>query len=246
VPVFRLTKDLAFPPPALATEDGLLAVGGDFRPERLVLAYAQGIFPWPMRGQPLLWFSPDPRFVLLPERLHVGRSLAKVMRRGAFEVRADTSFDKVVQACATAPRPGQHGTWITQQLRLGYQELHRAGFAHSIEAWEAGELVGGLYGVSLGSAFFGESMFARSADASKVAFATLIGNLLEWGFDLVDCQVRTEHLARFGADDMPRPEFLDRLARAIARATRRAPWTLPLGPAAALDRLEQSRGPAAT
>jgi leucyl/phenylalanyl-tRNA--protein transferase len=237
LPVFLLNETLIFPPPEMATEDGLIAVGGDVSPERLILAYAQGIFPWPVRGMPLLWFSPDPRFVLDPREARIARSLRKRIRRGGYEVRVDTAFAEVIRACATSPRPGQDGTWITSQLQRGYVELYERGFAHSIETWEGGELVGGLYGVSLGSAFFGESMFSRTPDASKVAFVALLGNAVEWGFDLVDCQVYTDHLARFGARDVPREDFLARLRISLARETRLGPWRLDLDPVRALDRL---------
>lgn len=241
MPVFLLNEELLFPPPELATEDGLIAVGGDVSPERLVLAYAQGIFPWPVRGMPLLWFSPDPRFVLWPEEAHVGRSLRKRVRRGTYEVRVDTAFDAVIRGCASSPRPGQDGTWITAELERGFEELHRLGYAHSIEAWRDGELVGGLYGVSLGAAFFGESMFSRAPDASKVAFVTLLGNAVAWGFEFIDCQVYTEHLERFGAMDIPRDVFLRGLHRALESETRQGPWQLELSPQAAVDRLDQLR-----
>ncbi len=238
MPVFLLNEELVFPPPELATEDGLVAVGGDVSPERLVLAYAQGIFPWPVRGMPLLWFSPDPRFVLWPEHAHVSRSLRKRIRRGTYDVRVDTAFPDVVRGCAAAPRPGQDGTWITPELARGYEKLFRLGFAHSVEAWQDGELVGGIYGVSLGAAFFGESMFSRAPDASKVAFVTLLGNAVEWGFQFVDCQVYTDHLARFGAADLSRGEFLLHLRRALEHDTRQGRWRFPLDPDHALERLD--------
>lgn len=225
MPVYRISQKLAFPPPEGASPEGVVAVGGDTRPERLVLAYSQGIFPWPVEGMPLLWFSPDPRFVLDLARLHVPRSLAKRMRAGDYQVRADTAFAEVIDACARADRPGQDGTWITPELRDGFVALHGLGLAHSIEAWREGELVGGLYGVSLGAAFFGESMFAAAPDASKVAFVTLCQKLAAWRFHFVDCQVRTEHLARFGADDWPRPRFLEALRGALAEPTVRGKWT---------------------
>ncbi|MCS6797585.1 MAG: leucyl/phenylalanyl-tRNA--protein transferase [Myxococcota bacterium] len=239
MPVYRLGPELRFPPADAGGPEGLVAIGGDFRPERLILAYASGIFPWPARGAELLWFSPDPRFVLVPERVHVSRSLARTIRRGRFEVRADTAFDRVIAGCATVRRPGQQGTWISTSLRLGFLELHRAGLAHSVEAWSRGRLVGGLYGLSLGRVFFGESMFSLEPDASKVAFVTLVGNLLHWGFSLVDCQVPTEHLARFGAEPWPRPRFLQALGQALAAPTRSGPWTLPLDPLAALRLLSE-------
>lgn len=237
MPVYLLTSELAFPPPEGASREGVVAVGGDFRPERLLLAYSQGIFPWPTEGMPLLWFSPDPRFVLDPRRAHVGRSLRKRMRRGDYEVRADTAFERVIRHCASVPREGQDGTWILEPLIEGYVALHERGFAHSIECWRDGELVGGLYGVSLGRVFFGESMFALEPDASKVAFATLLGNLVAWDFALVDCQVPTEHLERFGAERWGRKRFLTALREALSTEAKRGPWTLSLTPAEALGRL---------
>lgn len=215
-----------FPDPRLADPDGLVAIGGDFRPETLVAAYASGIFPWPHDDLPYAWFSPDPRFVLPPERLHVARSLRKRLRGGDYEVRYDTAFEPVMRACAEAPRPGQPGTWILEEMVEGYVELHRLGLAHSVECWWGDQLAGGLYGVSLGGVFFGESMFHRREDASKIAFVHLVERLQGWGFDLVDCQVRTEHLARFGARDWGRERFLRRLRRSLTRSTRRGPWGL--------------------
>ncbi len=227
--IFRLDQRLLFPPPELAEKSGLLAVGGDLSPERLVLAYGMGIFPWYGEDTPILWHSPDPRMVLLASGIQVGRSLAKTMRRGTYEVRLDTAFPAVVEACAGAPRPGQDGTWITTEMIDAYVELHRRGVAHSAEAWRGGELQGGLYGVSLGGAFFGESMFARAPDASKVAFVTLVRQLEAWGIELVDCQVHTDHLARFGASEWPRPRFLATLAEALRKPTRLGPWRLSGG-----------------
>jgi leucyl/phenylalanyl-tRNA---protein transferase len=227
MPVYRLDQRLVFPPPEEA-EDGLVAVGGDLRPERLLLAYSHGIFPWYGEGLPILWHSPDPRMVLEADRLVVGRSLRKTLRRAPYRVALDTAFEAVVRACAEVPRPGQHGTWITEDMIAAYVELHRLGFAHSAEAWQGDELVGGVYGVSLGGGFFGESMFARRPDASKVAFVTLVEQLRGWDIELVDCQVHTEHLERFGATEWPRPRFLAALAAALARPTRRGRWTLEL------------------
>ena len=223
--IFRLPRRIAFPDPALAEPDGLLAVGGDLSPERLVAAYAAGIFPWYSEGEPILWWSPDPRWVLRPEALHVSRSLQKRLRRGDLEVTCDRAFDDVMGACAL-PREGQRGTWITRDMRKAYGRLHAMGVAHSVETWSAGELVGGLYGVSVGTTFFGESMFARVSDASKVAFARLVAMLKEWGFALVDCQVETEHLASLGATPMPRQAFLAELRESVREPTRRGPWRL--------------------
>jgi leucyl/phenylalanyl-tRNA--protein transferase len=225
--IFRLDDRLVFPRPELAEPSGLLAVGGDLKAERLVLAYALGIFPWYSEGQPILWHSPDPRMVLRSSEIHVGRSLAKEMRRAAYEVRLDTSFPEVIRRCARVPRPGQAGTWITREMISAYVELHERGVAHSAEAFLDGELVGGLYGVSLGAAFFGESMFATAPDASKVAFVTLVQQLARWGIELVDCQVRTDHLARFGATEWRRSRFLAALEEALATPTRVGAWRLP-------------------
>jgi leucyl/phenylalanyl-tRNA--protein transferase len=223
VPIYRLDDRLLFPP-ATDAEEGLLAVGGDLRPERLVLAYSQGIFPWYEQGQPILWHSPDPRMVLLASDLHVPRSLAKTLKRGTYTFTLDTAFEDVIAGCAKAYRPGQRTTWITPAMRKAYLELHRQGLAHSVEAWSEGELAGGLYGVSLGGAFFGESMFARQPDASKAAFATLVAQLVRWDIELIDSQVYTDHLARFGAEEWPRRRYLKALARALEQPTRRGPW----------------------
>lgn len=225
MPIYRLRKELVFPDPALTHESGVLAVGGDLSVERLLLGYASGIFPWFEEDQPILWWSPDPRLVLLPDQLHVPRSLAKMQRRGTYEIRYDTAFTRVIERCARIARPGQEGTWITEDMLDAYVRLHRRGWAHSAEAWRGDELVGGLYGVSIGSAYFGESMFADAPDASKVAFVTLVQRLRGWGCDLVDCQVKTEHLLRFGAVEIPRADYLARLRVSIGRPTRRGPWT---------------------
>lgn len=224
--IFRLDHRLIFPPAELAEDNGVLAVGGDVSEERLILAYSSGIFPWPHEGLPLLWHSPDPRTVLLPRDIHVGRSLEKSIRRGLYEVRFDTAFRQVIRGCSQKERPNQDGTWITEELIEGYVALHRRGLAHSIEAWRGDELVGGLYGISLGGAFFGESMFAEAPDASKVAFATLVRQLDRWGFDFVDCQVHTEHLERFGAIEWSRRRFLAALKQALKKPTRVGPWRL--------------------
>lgn len=225
MPVFRLDDRLAFPPPALA-EDGLLAVGGDLRPERLLLAYASGIFPWYDARQPILWHSPDPRMVLEAGNLHVPASLRKTMRRRPYRLTLDTAFGEVIAGCAAARRPEGAGTWITEEMIAAYAELHRLGFAHSAEAWAGEKLAGGLYGVSLGGAFFGESMFARSADASKIAFVALVERLARGGITLIDCQVHTEHLERFGAEEWPRERYLAALSRAVRMRTWRGRWRL--------------------
>jgi leucyl/phenylalanyl-tRNA--protein transferase len=234
-----------FPPVSWTSPEGVIAAGGRPDPETLLEAYSRGIFPWPHEGMPLLWFCPDPRFVLLPAAARLSRSLRKEMRRGTYGVRADTAFAAVMRGCASIPRPGQDGTWITPGMLAGYTALHEQGLAHSIEAWRDGELMGGLYGVSLGGVFYGESMFARAPDASKVAFATLLANLVRWDFQLVDCQNSTGHLARFGAEDWPRAHFLTALKRALRAPTRRGPWTFEVGPAEAAEILrtgQEERG----
>ncbi len=221
MPVFRLDRAVVFPPAHLANERGLLAVGGDLSPERLVLAYRSGIFPWYEEGVPILWHSPDPRYVLEAANLHVPRSLARTIRRGEYRVEFDQRFAEVIERCGTRERPGQRGTWITRDMIDAYEALFRLGVAHSAEAYDAsGELVGGLYGVLIGRVFFGESMFAEAPDASKVAFVTMVERLKESGVDLIDCQVHTEHLERFGAEDWPRARYLRELAaRVDARPT---------------------------
>ncbi|MEZ4250883.1 MAG: leucyl/phenylalanyl-tRNA--protein transferase [Polyangiales bacterium] len=238
MPVYLLGEDIAFPPAELANRDGVVAVGGDFRPERLLLAYRSGIFPWPVEGMPLLWFSPDPRFVLDLREVHVGRSLRKEMRRSPYRITFDQAFDEVLAGCADTPRPGQTGTWITDELFEGYSRMHRLGYAHSVEAWQGDRLVGGLYGIALGRAFFGESMFAHAPDASKIAFATLCGNLRARDFLFVDCQVHTEHLERFGAKEIPRKRFLRWLLEALEAPTKPGAWEMGLPPSEALDALE--------
>lgn len=224
--MFRLSRDLVFPAPRLARDDGLLAVGGDLSPERLMLAYANGIFPWFSEGDPILWWSPPVRPVLDPAEVHVGRSLAKTLRKKPYEIRLDTAFEDVIAACSEVERPDQAGTWITRDIQRAYTRLHRRGLAHSAEAWLDGELVGGLYGVCMGGVFFGESMFARAPDASKVAFVVLCRQLVAWNIRLIDSQVTNEHTARFGMVEIPRAEFLARVKTALDQPTRPGPWTL--------------------
>lgn len=204
-----LTAAIEFPPvtKALREPDGLLAVGGDLSAQRLIAAYRQGIFPWFNPGQPILWWSPDPRMVLFPEDLHVPHSLARAMRKRNYEIRLDSAFTAVMEACSQ-PRAGQEGTWIAPAMIEAYTELHKLGVAHSIETWIDGKLAGGLYGVALGRVFYGESMFARVSDASKIAFVHLVRQLQRWRFELIDCQMNTAHLARFGAAEIPRSEFI--------------------------------------
>jgi leucyl/phenylalanyl-tRNA--protein transferase len=226
VPVFRLSRALDFPRPSLAREDGLLAVGGDLSLKRLLLAYSNGIFPWYSEGDPILWWSPPVRPVLNPAEVHVGRTLARLLRRKPYEITLDRAFPRVIESCAHATRPGEAGTWITEDMKTAYVALHEAGLAHSAEAWLGGALVGGLYGVSLGGVFFGESMFAKAPDASKIAFVTLCQQLARWDIPLIDSQVTNEHTARFGTVEIPREEFITRVHALISRPTRRGPWAL--------------------
>lgn len=225
MPVFRLNRQIAFPDPRLAEPNGLIAIEGDLRPKRLLAAYAAGIFPWYSEGQPILWFSPDPRMIFEPDKFTVSKSLARVLRSGKFEVRADTRFEDVIQACALAPRHGQEGTWITAAMIEAYRELHRRGYAHSFETYEDGQLVGGLYGLSLGKAFFGESMYHESRDASKVAFAALNRFCARQGFAFIDAQLPNPHLTSLGGIAIPRSDFLRRLQTALEPETLAGPWT---------------------
>jgi leucyl/phenylalanyl-tRNA--protein transferase len=231
MPVFRLDDRLVFPPVELA-EDGLLALGGDLRPERLLLGYSEGIFPWYAENLPILWHSPDPRMVMTVDDLIVQKSLRKAIRKRPYELRMDTAFLRVLEGCAAAPRPGQSGTWLIPEMVTAYAKLHELGFAHSIEAWRGDELVGGLYGVSLGAAFFGESMFAHAPDASKIAFTACIRQLAACNIRLVDCQVHTEHLERFGAYEVSREEYIAMLKVALDEPTRRGTWAFDLDLAA--------------
>ncbi len=225
--MYYLTSDRTwFPPVDEADEDGILAVGGDLSVERLVNAYARGIFPWYSEGLPILWHCPDPRFVLVPSKLHVPKSLKKALGKSGYEVRLDTAFEEVIDGCAKTRRPGQRGTWITRDMRKAYLRLHEAGLAHSAEAWRDGVLLGGLYGVSLGAVFYGESMFALADDASKVAFVTLVQWLTSWGVKLIDCQQETQHLARFGAEPWPRQTFVKEVERLVKEPGKKGPWRL--------------------
>jgi len=203
--------------------NGLLAAGADLSPQRLLDAYVRGIFPWFGEEDPLLWWSPDPRMVLFLDELHVSRSLRRVIRSGRYEIRFDTAFQAVMLACGE-PRPGQDGTWITPAMIDAYTTLWRLGYAHSVESWADGELVGGLYGVAIGRMFYGESMFTRLTDASKVAFVAAVRQLRRWDFGLIDCQMPTTHLASLGSREIPRRDFLDCVRRLVVRPEVPAPW----------------------
>ena len=224
MPIFRLVDELVFPPPDYADPSGLLAVGGDLSSGRLLEAYRAGIFPWYSEDQPLLWWSPDPRLILELADFKLSRSLRKSMNKKVFQVTFDRVFEDVIRACAAVPRDGQAGTWITEEMQGAYINLHGLGFAHSVESWFDGELVGGLYGVSLGRAFFGESMFHHKADASKVALATLVEKLKTWDFHFIDAQMTTDHLLSLGAQEIPRRMFLKRLHSALRHPTKRGKW----------------------
>lgn len=215
----------AFPHPerALAEPDGLLAVGGSLTPRRLLRAYRMGIFPWYSSGQPILWWSPDPRTVIYPAQIKISRSLRKTIRQERFSVTMDTVFTTVIQRCSE-PRDGEVGTWITPEMRMAYGKLHQLGYAHSVETWQASELVGGLYGVAIGQVFYGESMFSRVTDASKVALVALAMQLMDWGYALIDCQMHTSHLLSMGAEDIPRRTFLSLLNRYCPLAGHDGPW----------------------
>jgi len=213
--LYRLGPDPIFPPPHLAEPEGLLAIGGDLSADRLLAAYRSGIFPWYEDGGPILWWSPDPRLVLFPAELRVPRRLRRTLRSGRFEIRFDTAFARVVRACAETPRDHEDGTWITPEMQAAYVRLHELGAARSVEAWSGGELVGGVYGVLAGRCFSGESMFHTEDDASKAALVALVGRLEAEGVEMLDCQVRSEHMVWFGAREIPRDEFLTRLERGL-------------------------------
>ncbi len=203
-------KDLTFPDPnlALSEPDGLLAIGGDLKPERILEAYKQGIFPWYSDDEPILWWSPNPRMVIYPEQLHISKSLKKSLKKSSYRITFDTYFEAVIRACAGTTRNRQDGTWITPELLAAYTALHHAGVAHSIEVWNGSQLVGGLYGLAIGQVFFGESMFSKESNTSKMAMVFLCELLLKWQYQLIDCQVHTNHLSSLGAINIPRTEFL--------------------------------------
>jgi len=222
--VYRLPDhDIAFPPVELASRSGILAVGGDLSPQRILAAYREGIFPWYSQDEPIIWWSPDPRFVLFPDELHIAKTMKPLLKRGDFRITFDRAFDAVIAACG-APRRKERGTWITDEMREAYGALHRMGYAHSVEAWHEDQLAGGLYGVSLGRCFFGESMFATRNNASKAAFITLVKRLKELHFSLIDCQVYTAHLKSLGARHIPRPDFMSLLQGALRSDTLQGNW----------------------
>lgn len=235
MPVYRLGPAPVFPPASFARDDGLLCLGGDLAPQRLLAAYQNGIFPWPHEGMPLLWFSPDPRWVIRPAELHLPRRLARRLRQGAFRFSLDTAFEQVIAACAAAPRIGQGGTWITPPMVAAYTALHRLGWAHSLEAWQGDELVGGLYGVAINGVFTGESMFCRRSDASKAALVTLVLQIRRWHFGLLDAQVQTPHVERLGARPLGRSAFLRLLRQSPPEAGRPGRWLLDADLAAGRD-----------
>lgn len=222
--VFLLGKDTKFPDPGLADPDGLLALGGTLSKNSLIRAYTSGIFPWYSAEDPLLWWSPDPRFVLFPEKFKRSKSLIQRIRKKDYEVRFDTDFQAVISACARMERPDQDGTWITPEMIRAYTRFHQAGYAHSVEVWMKGTLAGGLYGVGIGKAFFGESMFHTVRDASKIATWFLVERCLELGIHFIDSQVHTEHLERLGAEEIPRKDYLKRLKTALGEHP--GPYTL--------------------
>lgn len=217
------SAELSFPPVEHASPEGLLAAGGDLSAPRLLEAYRQGIFPWYSAGQPILWWSPDPRAVLFPEKVKISRSLKKTLRKGAFSVTSDLAFRQVMLACA-GPRKSESGTWITDEMVEAYSRLHDQGYAHSVEVWADDELAGGLYGVGIGHVFFGESMFTRVTDASKVAMVALCRQLQRWGFTLIDCQVASPHLFTLGAEEIPRNQFRELLTKAVDQPEKPGSW----------------------
>lgn len=224
MPVFRLTRANVFPPVEFADPDGLLAVGGDLSPERLIMAYSLGIFPWYGCGSPILWWSPDPRLVLYPRELKISKSLARLLRKGIFKLTFDRAFTQVIRECAVVRLERGEETWLSPEMIEAYIRLHRIGYAHSVETWHDDQLVGGLYGVSLGKVFFGESMFMRASNASKLAFVHLVHALQRMDFEVIDCQVTTRHLKSFGAREISRTRFLGHLKNALEKGNFDITW----------------------
>jgi len=226
MPVFLLSNNIKFPPPHFARKDGLLAIGGDLSRERLLLAYQKGIFPWYSNGEPILWWSPDPRLVLYPDELRVSRSLKKTIRKDRFQITTDRAFFRVITSCAETRLDKEEPTWIVPEMINAYYHLHESGVAHSVEAWHQGKLAGGLYGLALGKCFSGESMFTHVTDASKTAFVYLVTFLKYLGFQMIDCQVKTSHLMSFGAREIPRKTFLNQLEKTLDFSRTRGKWNL--------------------
>lgn len=223
--MYWLTEELTFPHPKYASDEGLLAAGGDLSPQRILFAYENGIFPWYNEGEPILWWSPSPRFVLYPSEIKVSKSMRQVFRKKKFRLTFDQAFEQVIEACGAIPRAGQNGTWLTEEMKAAYINLHRLGFAHSVETWQDDQLVGGLYGLSLGNCFFGESMFAKASNASKVALIVLAKTLEEKGFGMIDCQSETKHLRTMGAKFIDQVDFLAYLEENKKRTTLRGTWS---------------------
>ncbi|MCF8296799.1 MAG: leucyl/phenylalanyl-tRNA--protein transferase [Saprospiraceae bacterium] len=224
MPVYQLNDELIFPNPNEAIKEGLLAVGGDLSAERILQAYSNGIFPWYSDEEPIMWWSPNPRLVLFPEKFKISKSLKQKIRKGVFEIKFDSRFEEVIEHCSEVPRAEQDGTWITEEMKQAYINLYNHGFAHSVETYYDGKLVGGLYGLSLGNIFFGESMFHILTDASKVAFYFLVEKIKEWNFDLIDCQVKTNHLISLGAEEISREKYLELLSVSIKNKSKVGKW----------------------
>ncbi|CAN2040054.1 Leucyl/phenylalanyl-tRNA--protein transferase [Candidatus Magnetomoraceae bacterium gMMP-15] len=224
--IYLLPDDrLIFPHPCLASKDGLLAIKGDLSEDRLLMAYSLGIFPWYSEGEEILWWSPDPRLVIFPDELRVSRSLKKIIRQKRFKITMDQAFDEVIFQCAQIRRQNGEGTWIVNEMQDAYCRLHKLGFAHSVEIWVNEKLVGGLYGVSLGRTFFGESMFSKKSNTSKIALVALIDYIKKYQFDMIDCQLTTNHLMRMGAREISRIDFLKKLQESLKWPTLRGKWT---------------------
>ncbi|MBL4648885.1 MAG: leucyl/phenylalanyl-tRNA--protein transferase [Aureispira sp.] len=223
--MYWLTEEITFPHPKYASSEGLLAAGGDLSPQRILFAYENGVFPWYNEGEPILWWSPTPRFVLYPSEIKVSKSMRQVFRKKDFRISFDQAFEQVIEACAIIPREGQNGTWLTEEMKAAYINLHHLGFAHSVETWQGDTLVGGLYGLSLGHSFFGESMFARASNASKSALIVLAKTLEKKGFGLIDCQSETKHLSTMGAKFIDQVDFLAYLEESKQSRTIRGSWS---------------------
>lgn len=224
MPLFRLSEGLDFPPAWLARSDGLLCIGGDLSAQRILLAYENGIFPWFSESEPILWWSPDPRLVLFPDNIKISRSLNKKIKKDYFHLTVDSAFEETILSCSKPRRKEYAGTWLVEEMINAYVHLHKLGYAHSIETWKEDRLVGGLYGICLGGVFFGESMFSFENDASKIALATLANHLKQYQFDLIDCQVTTNHLLSMGATEIPRNSYLDIIQKSVKRTDIKNIW----------------------